>query len=171
MYIYTHIYKPAIVNVLCDLPVGIFNTTSRLGVSEKGLNILSAPGNELCRGSAVLCQGHVWKPQLEDDRWNRPWEEARLGMKNFSEFTKEYGLESDVDRIIGKYSLQEVESGAVVPVGKLYVQKEPDHTPISCWVQTKHTIRPMIWGSSSTPVASYKYLTKIYNGLAPESLY
>ena len=44
-----------------------------------------------------------------------------LGMKNFSEFTKEYGLESDVDRIIGKYSLQEVEAGAVVPVGKLYV--------------------------------------------------
>ena len=58
---------------------------------------------------------------MEDDRWNRPWEEARLGMKNFSEFTKEYGLESDVDRIIGKYSLQEVEAGAVVPVGKLYV--------------------------------------------------
>ena len=70
-------------------------------------------------------------------------EEARFGMEYFLAFTTADGLDSDGERIYGKGSLQEVETGAVVPVGILHAEKEQIHTPTLFQVNTKQTRIPM----------------------------
>ena len=42
-------------------------------------------------------------------------------MDYLSAFAKEHGLDPDGERIYGKVSLQEVETGAMVPAGRSYV--------------------------------------------------
>ena len=44
-------------------------------------------------------------------------------MESFLVFTKSYKSDSDVAYIIGKVSLQDVETGSVVPVGIVYSEK------------------------------------------------
>ena len=73
-----------------------------------------------------------------------------------------YGLDLDRDRILEKGSLQEVETGAVVPVGRFHAEKGRRHTPTLCQLQTKQTRIPRgpplcqahQINSSSTPIAS-----------------
>ena len=43
-------------------------------------------------------------------------------MEDFLAFATSYGLDSDVSDIIRKVSLQDVETGAVVPVGRFHVE-------------------------------------------------
>ena len=54
----------------------------------------------------------------------RPWEEARFGVGCLSAFANSDGLDSDVERIIDKGSLQEVKSGAMVPVEIFHAENE-----------------------------------------------
>ena len=54
---------------------------------------------------------------------NLTLERERFGMEYFSIFGMAYGMESDGSDIIGKGSLHEVETGAVVPVGRFYLEK------------------------------------------------
>ena len=82
-------------------------------------------------------------------------------MKYLLALSKEDGLNSDGERILGKNTLKEVETGSVVP----------DHTLISRQVHTKQTNVPTMWGSYIMLSLSQKYFTDLYNGLAPESLY
>ena len=85
-------------------------------------------------------------------------------------------MESDGERIYGKGSLQEVETGAVVPVGRFHAEKERSHTPTSRQVYTKQTRCPRYnlvcqerqRNNFSTASASEKYLTDLSNGWVPE---
>ena len=63
-------------------------------------------------------------------------------MDYLSEFATEDGLESDGSNIIGKGSLQEFETGAVVPVGRFHAEKELRHTPTLRKVNSKQTRSP-----------------------------
>ena len=63
-------------------------------------------------------------------------------MDYFSEFATAYGLDLDGACILDKVSLQEVETGAVVPVGRFYTEKEWRHTPTLRQVQPKQTSIP-----------------------------
>ena len=63
-------------------------------------------------------------------------------MDYFSAFATADGLESYGSEIIGKGSLQEVEKGSVVPVGRLHAEKELSHTPTMRQVQPKQTRSP-----------------------------
>ena len=64
-------------------------------------------------------------------------------MDSFSEFVTEDGLDLDGERILEKGSLQEVETGAVVPVRRFHAEKERIHTPTLHHAHTKHTMSPM----------------------------
>ena len=63
-------------------------------------------------------------------------------MDYFSVFSTTDGLDSDGERIHGKGSPQEVEMGAVVPVGRFHSEKEQSHTPTLRQVQPKQTRSP-----------------------------
>ena len=52
------------------------------------------------------------------------------------------GLDLDGARILEKGSLQEVETGVVVPFGRFHAEKERSHTPTSRQVQPKRTRNP-----------------------------
>ena len=67
--------------------------------------------------------------------------------------------------------MYEVETGAVVPVLKFHKDKEPEQSPMFHQVQTKQTRIPMMWVSSSMPIASEKYLMGLLNVLVPEIIY
>ena len=85
-------------------------------------------------------------------------------MEYLSAFATADGLHSDGERIYGKGSLQEVETGAVVPVGRIHAEKERSHTPTPRQVQPKQTRShrdPTVRqtrqrNNSSTPSASEK---------------
>ena len=51
------------------------------------------------------------------------WREARFGVEYFSVFVMTDGLGLDGARILEKGGLQEVERGAVVPVGRFRAEK------------------------------------------------
>ena len=63
-------------------------------------------------------------------------------MNFFSAFITADGLDLDGERIYGKGSLQEVETGAVIPVGRFHAEKERSHTLTSRQVQIKQTRSP-----------------------------
>ena len=71
-----------------------------------------------------------------------PWKEARFGVDYLSRFATADGLNLDGARIPEKGSLQEVETGSEVPVGRFHTEKGLRHTPTSCQVQRKHTRSP-----------------------------
>ena len=50
----------------------------------------------------------------------RPWKEAQFSVDYLSAFTMADGLDSDGARILEKGSVQEVETGVVVPVGRFH---------------------------------------------------
>ena len=95
----------------------------------------------------MLCQGTVKETAIEDDRWDQTWEEASFGVDYLSMFATADGLDLDGERIIEKGSLQQVETRAVVLVGRFHAEKERSHTPTSHQVQTNQTRIP-----SDTPV-------------------
>ena len=63
-------------------------------------------------------------------------------MEGFSVFATAYGLDLDGSDIPGKGSLQEVEIGAVILVGRFHAEKELSHTPTLHKVQAKQTRIP-----------------------------
>ena len=65
--------------------------------------------------------------------------------------------------------LQEVETGAVVPFGKVCTDKSPEHPQINHQEQTKQTRRHAIQKYYSKTSTSYRYMTDLYDGLLPES--
>ena len=85
-------------------------------------------------------------------------------MDYFSAFATADGLDSDGERTLEKGSLQEVETGVVVPVGGFHAEKERSHTPTPRQVHPKQTRNPMDppvrqgrkRHNSSTPMVSEK---------------
>ena len=65
--------------------------------------------------------------------------------------------------------LKEFETGAVVPFGKVYTYKSPEHPQINQQVQTKQTRRPAMYKYYSTTSASDKCMTDLSDGLLPEA--
>ena len=64
-------------------------------------------------------------------------------MDHFSAFTTADELDLDEDHIYGKGSLQEVETEAVVPVGRFRIEKEWSHTQKLRQIQPQQTRSPM----------------------------
>ena len=77
-------------------------------------------------------------------------------MEDLSALATEDGLDSDGRNILGKGSLQEAETGVVVPVGIFHTQKELSHTPILRQVQlgmlTKFKRQVLQWGGVNLPM-------------------
>ena len=69
-------------------------------------------------------------------------ERVKTGVDYSSAFETADGLDLDGELIYWKDSLQEVETGAVVSVGRLYAEKERSCTPTLRQEQPKHTRRP-----------------------------
>ena len=63
-------------------------------------------------------------------------------MYYFSTFVTADGLDLGGEGIHGKGSLQEVETGAVVSVGKFHAEKERIHTPKFCQVLPRQIRSP-----------------------------
>ena len=63
-------------------------------------------------------------------------------MEDFSAFTTTDGLNLDGSNILGKGSLQKVETGVVVPVGRFHAEKELRHISTLRQVQSKQTRSP-----------------------------
>ena len=66
-----------------------------------------------------------------------PWEEEIYSVDYLSVLTTADGLDSDGERILEMGSQQEVETGAVVPVGGFHTDKGQRHTQKLRQVQPK----------------------------------
>ena len=101
-----------------------------------------AHGKELRRWGAVLCWGPVKKTTMEDDGYDLTLGRGKVCCGLFIASATTDGLDSDVERVLEKGSLQGAETGSVVPVGRFHVDKERNHTPTLRQVQPKQTGTP-----------------------------